>query len=373
MRRLRARWGPAFQTDTAFVEAAYREILGRNPDLDGLNHYRRVLREGMGRTAVLLELMRSDEFTSRLATSTRPLPSLRTARPDRYRKAIDRTNGSAIVVFEAGEPADFDWLERAVIENGYYDRAGVWTLGVDTDKRVVAEIVASFAPRQALELGCAAGAVLESLEEHGVLAQGIEISSMAIQKASAAVRPRIHQGDVLTLDLPAGYDVVFGLDVFEHLNPNRMDAYIRRLAFLAADGGYFFCNIPAFGADPVFGTVFPFYVDGWERDAAAGRPFTTLHVDALGYPIHGHLTWADARWWSERFQAAGLTREIEIERAIHDKYDRYMKERSPARVAHFVFGKAVTGSPCGRAPQDPARTVTRAWMTGRDSRRHDAE
>jgi hypothetical protein len=140
---------------------------------------------------------------------------------------------------------------------------------------------------------------------------------------------------------------VFGLDVFEHLNPNRMDAYIRRLAFLAAEGGYLFCNIPAFGDDPVFGTVFPFYLDGWERDAAAGRPFTTLHVDALGYPIHGHLTWADARWWSERFQAAGLTREIEIERAIHEKYGRYMEKRSPARRASFVFGKAV--APDGRA------------------------
>jgi hypothetical protein len=35
-----------------FVEAAYREILGRNADLDSLNHYRQVLRTGVGRTAV---------------------------------------------------------------------------------------------------------------------------------------------------------------------------------------------------------------------------------------------------------------------------------------------------------------------------------
>ena len=37
------------------------------------------------------------------------------------------------------------------------------------------------------------------------------------------------------------------------------------------------------------------YVDGWEQEAAAGHPFTTLQVDDLGYPIHGHLTGADAR------------------------------------------------------------------------------
>lgn len=338
-KRLRSRLGPALQSDSAFVETAYLEILGRPADQDGLDHYKRLLRDGLGRTAVLLSLVRSDEFTSRLARKTPALPSLRTLRPQRYRDAIDRTNGESIAVFDAESAADFDWLEMAILQNGYYEQPGVWNLGVDLDKRVIAEIIAAFAPQRALELGCAAGAVLECLQEHAVYAEGVEISTTAIARASPGVRNRIHHGDLLSLELPHGHDMVFGLDVFEHLNPNRLDGYVQELTRIARDGAWFFCNIPAFGSDDVFGTVFPLYVDGWERDAAAGRHFSTIHVDELGYPIHGHLTWADTRWWVERFEATGLRRAIEVERALHRKYDPYMRKRSPARLAYFVFAK----------------------------------
>lgn len=341
--RLSSRLSQVLQSDTAFIEAAYLEVLGRPADQDGLNHYRRLLADGLGRTAVLLSLMRSEEFQRTLVppAAASPVASLLPIRPERYREAIDRSNGQRILVFDAASPSDFDWLERAILEHGYYEEPGVWNLGVDTDKRVIAEIIAAFAPVRTLELGCAAGAVLACLDDLGVHgAEGIEISAMAITRASDRVRPRIHQGDVLALDLPAAaYDAVFGLDVFEHLNPNRLDAYIARLAQLAAPGGWLFCNIPAFGADEVFGTVFPLYVDGWEADAAARRPFTALHVNDRGYPLHGHLAWADAPWWVRQFEAAGLRREIDIERALHAKYDPYMEKRAPARKAFFVFSK----------------------------------
>ena len=199
-------------------------------------------------------------------------------------------------------------------------------------------MIASFAPVAALELGTAAGAVLQCLDELGIAAEGVEISAMAIAKAADRVRPRIHQGDLLSLHLPATYDLVFGLDVFEHLNPNRLDAYIARLAAITREDAFLFCNIPAFGADPVFGTVFPFYVDGWEAQARDGL-LRTLHVEETGYPLHGHLTWADARWWVSRFEAAGFSREVDVERAFHARYDGYMTKRSPARRAYFVFGK----------------------------------
>ena len=89
----------------------------------------------------------------------------------------------------------------------------------------------------------------------------------------------------------------------------------------------------------MFGTVFPFYVDGWAEDAAAGRALRSIHVDDAGYPIHGHLAWGDAAWWTRQFEQAGFTRDVEIERAFHRKYDGYMEKRSPARRAYFVFGK----------------------------------
>ena len=337
---LRARLAPMLQSDTAFVDAAFRDILGRDADQGGLDFYRGVLRQGVSRTAVLLDIMRSDEFRRSLAPAApSTLPNLVVQRPDRYRRTTDRVNGSSMLVFDAGSREDFDWLEHAIIHNGYYEEPGVWILEVDFDKRLVAEMIAAFSPATALELGCAAGAVLQCLDETGIAAEGVEISSMAIARASDSVRPRIHHGDLLALDLPRRYDLLFGLDIFEHLNPNKLPAYIERIARVTADDAFLFCNIPAFGSDAVFGTVFPFYVDGWAEDAAAGRPLRSIHVDDAGYPIHGHLAWGDAAWWTRQFEQAGFTREVEIERAFHRKYDGYMEKRSPARRAYFVFGK----------------------------------
>jgi hypothetical protein len=337
LNRLRGRLGPVLQSDTEFIETAYERILGRPVDQKGLAHYRAAFRDGLGRIDLLLELAQSDELTARLARAARAKAGPRALRPDNYREMVDRTNGHIIPTFEARSPDDFDWLETRILEDGYYEKPGVWNLGVDVDKRVIAEIVASFAPRRALELGCAAGAVIDCLFDFGIAADGVDISLMALDRAPTRVRKRLHHGDLLSLDFPEPFDVVFGLDVFEHLNPNRLDAYLARVAQIASPGAYLFCNIPAFGRDDVFGMIFPYYIDGWESDAAAGRPFVRLHVDALGYPLHGHLTWADVRWWVDRFKAAGFTREPDVERALHMKYDAYMERITPARRAYFVF------------------------------------
>jgi hypothetical protein len=93
--------------------------------------------------------------------------------------------------------------------------------------------------------------------------------------------------------------------------------------------------------------VFPLYVSEWTRDVEGGMPFSMLHVDAHGFPIHGHLTWADWQWWVARFERAGLKREAEIERALHARCDRYFDARARARKAFFVFSK--DGSAARRA------------------------
>jgi Methyltransferase domain/Domain of unknown function (DUF4214) len=341
LRRLAARLRPMLQSDTAFIEEAYREILGREVDRDGLDHYRRVLRDGLSRSAVLLDLMRSEESIARLQPKAPPLVSLRHLRPGHYRRAIDRTNGQTIDVFDAKSAEDFDWLEQMILTHGYYEKPGVWNLGVDFDKRTIAELIASFAPARALEIGCAAGAVLSCLEDLGIRAEGVEISASAIAQAPEQVRSRIHHGDLLALDLPSAFDLVFGLDVFEHLNPNRLDRYLERIARLLRSEGRLFCNIPAFGADAMFGTVFPLYVDEWQSDAAGGRPFSALHVDEAGYPLHGHLIWADSAWWVAQFERRGFWRDLDAERALHARYDAYMDKHARARKAYYVFRRGV--------------------------------
>lgn len=339
LRRITSRLGPIFQSDASFIEAAYQEILGRKPDRDGFDHYRRVLRQGSSRTAVLLELMRSQESVDKLTRPAHILPDLRSLRPDRYRKSVDITNGQTVDVFDAVDPSDFDWLETAIVKSGYYEQPGVWTLSVDTDKRVMAEMVASFEPQRPLELGCAAGAVIQCLEEIGILADGVDISTVAVAKASPAVRARIHVGDLLTLDLPRNYDLLYGLDVFEHLNPNRLGEVLTRIAAVLADKCYVFCNIPAFGQDEIFGTVFPLYLRDWDAQSAQVRPLSALHVDELGYPVHGHLICADSSWWVRQFETVGFKRETAIESAFHLKYDSYFLRHSLARKAFYVLSR----------------------------------
>ena len=91
------------------------------------------------------------------------------------------------------------------------------------------------------------------------------------------VRDRIHLGDLLDLDLPTDYDLVFGLDIFEHLNPNRLDKYLAAIHERLVDGGVLFAVVPAFGTDAVFGEAFPLYLDEWQADLDA-RPFVRTRV-----------------------------------------------------------------------------------------------
>src|SRR5262245_47041446 len=231
--RMRGRLRLALTSDRAFVEQAYREILQREADQDGLGFYTGLLRDGNSRTQVLLSLVRSEEFTSRLASSA-PAPEIRSLRPARYRPDVDARTGAPLLVYADAAPDDLDWLESMILQHGYYERAGVWGFDVDADKRIMAEAAAALEPRTALELGCASGAVLRCLADLGVEVEGVEISAMALAKAPPGIRPRIREGDLLRVDLRGTYDVVFGFDIFEHLNPNRLDDYLARVAALTS-------------------------------------------------------------------------------------------------------------------------------------------
>jgi SAM-dependent methyltransferase len=268
---------------------------------------------------------------------------------DKY--AILRTNEKSpdetLLAFLVANESDFDLMEQALIENGYYEVPHIWPLKIDRDKRVMAEIVALLNQGgRVLEFGCASGTVLEGLAVRGIDFEGVDISRMALQKASPAVRRHIHIGDLRTVDLTPGFDTIFGLDIFEHLNPNKLGSYLDKLRSLLDDGGLLFANIPGFGTDEVFGEIFPRYLPEWDIAAAAGRHFQHLHVGHDGYPINGHLIWADSSWWVEQFAKADLRRQPDIEKALHRKYDDYMRARSPARRSFYVFS-------AGPAPKDP--------------------
>jgi SAM-dependent methyltransferase len=328
----------------AFLRSAYRRLLDRDVDEVGLRSNLWRMANGVAAADVVMEIAESPEYASRVIEGRvinvpghAGIADLTELRPESYQLSVDAAH-RRMLTFVAKSGEDFDWLERQIILNDYYERPGVWILEIDLDKRVMAEVVRLLEPASVLELGCSSGAVITCLVELGVDAEGVDISESSRALAPAETQTRIHVGDLLEMQLERRYDVVMGLDVFEHLNPNKLDAYLAALVERLDDGGFVFANIPAYGEDPVFGVVNPVLLPEW-TDTAAGL-FSLLPVDDAGYPLHGHLVWATTQWWTSRFSALGLRRETEIERAIHSIYDPYLRTTSRARESFYVFSKA---------------------------------
>lgn len=316
----------------AFVEDCYRRLLGRAPDPTGLALFVGRLEQGTPPAEVVMSLATSAEYEQRIIARSSP----RRREPQRYRLAPDLSGTSPFVAFDVRDDSDFDWLEQAIIDDGYYEHGGVWSLEPDDDKRIMGELLASLGPERALEIGCSSGTVLQVLAKHDVDADGVDVSRMAYDRASPEAQAHIHVGDLLELDLPSDYDLVFGLDIFEHLNPNRLPQYCAALRAHVRDGGWFCANIPAYGYDEVFGEVFPIYVADWHNDIAANRPFRVLHCDDDGYPVNGHLIWAHTNWWVEQFEAVGFVRQLDVERDVQERYAEHFRN-APARKSFYVF------------------------------------
>lgn len=104
------------------------------------------------------------------------------------------------------------------------------------------------------EIGFGRGDLLASLA--GVQISGIEVSAamreQALERLPAECHGRLYLGDLLSLDVSAaaGCDVVFWNDVFEHLVPDDVPAFLRRIHELLAPGGYLVTITPNWHARP---------------------------------------------------------------------------------------------------------------------------
>ena len=330
------------RSDEAFLRDAYRLTLHRDADPSGLASYGALLRQGMSRDEVLVRLALSEESMNRVLAERFQIQNLRELRPDSY-ESVHTLRGGRETVFAAREPADFDWLERCILDYDYYEKPGIWTLGIDNDKRTMAELLSCLRPQRVLEVGCSSGAVISGLLDRDIDAEGVEISAAAIRQAEPRVRPRIHRGDLLDIDVDGGYDLVFGLDIFEHFNPNRLDVYLARVTELTQPGGFVFANVPTFGEDRVYGTIWEPHIPSWIDDIEANRLFRHLEVDDDGYPMHGHLVWAGSPWWELLFTSTGLRRETDVEQALHRRFDAVLRA-TPARRAFYVFSRDASPS-----------------------------
>lgn len=336
-------------SDEDFVEICYKTFLGRQSDTEGRKNCLEALRQGISRLELIKSIVSSAEYfnvMTRNLFGEINLLNLQQIRPKNYKLSKKCYSDEKILTFCAKNKSDYDWLESMIIKNGYYEMPGVWSLAIDTDKHIIAEIVSRFSPSCCLEIGCSTGSVLKLLNDKDIHAEGVEISHKALAFSYWEIRNRIHFGDILTLNLESKYDFIIGMDIFEHLSPNRLCSYLEHCYSLMCNGGFVFTNVPAFGKDHIFGEVFPVYVEDWVDESKSTGLFSLLHVDEKGWPINGHLIWATAKWWQRSFEAVGFDREVEIEAALHEVYDDYMlRNTPPARKSFFVFSKNVNSPP----------------------------
>ena len=325
----------AHLNDTAFVKAAYRGLLDREPDASGQDGAIRHLAHGGSRQDLLHAMVDSDEFGNRLltSTSTQPLPSLVAMRPSRYRR-----NGEFLgFIVESHE--DYDWLEKMIVEHGYYERPGPWGYGFDHDKKNLAHLVSLLQPQKVLEVGCGDGGTLHGLNQLGIECAGLDVSEYARDRALQDVRDRIIVGDLLR-EGPAihGVDTLCGFDIFEHLNPNKLPEYLRICTDILPPDGLLLINVPAFGEDDLFGDAMGVWTEEWRANLRDHTPFSFIPCDDHGFPLMGHLVWADSVWWEKTFNANGFLRARSIERQLHARFDPVF-EYSHARRAFMLFAK----------------------------------
>jgi len=317
--------------------ALFRGVLGRDPP-DWA--WEKLLLSEQGVEEAVRTLIASPEFRTLMLKTLVPageLPDLIQAMPERYE--IQSIGGSPLRVYVGRCDDDITLVESLIEKHRYYDRFGAATPVIDLDKQITATIVRGLGATSCFDLGCFTGTVLSLLADAGVRVVGMEASHLAFAFAYPNIRDAMIFGDLLTSDGVEGkFDVILCMDVLEHLNPMRLDAYIEKILSLLTDDGYLYVNSPMFGADPTFGIVEAPYLTEWESvgDSSYWRHWP---CDERGWPLHGHLIWATPGWWTGKFQAHGLVREHAIEQVIQQNLGAFF-QYAPGRRSLFVLGRA---------------------------------
>lgn len=279
------------------------------------------------------------------------MKALRTA-PRRIRRSIAASRSRVSSVYDDGSyfGEGRDHLDRAGL-SGYerYDR--------DTSNADVAAYVLwrHFAAPRSLDVGCAAGFVVEALRELGIDASGFDVSQWAVDHAALGARGHTARGDVVEgLPVRRPVPLVTCLETLEHLPPADVPVAVAELRRVT--GEWLVATIPSIGPNPngpkgwFDGKVAPERIEHYRSlgpDYDGPIPGADLLRDATGRPIEGHLTIASFRWWTRQFEAVGFERCAEMERRMHRHLYRF-------GMAQFwnLYVLRVPGTPL---PPDPVR------------------
>ena len=75
-----------------------------------------------------------------------------------------------------------------------------------------------FSPDNVLDVGCGVGNLVWGFVNHGIVAEGIDISRDAINRSSIEIRSLLKVGDIVNLDYPDNrFDLINCSDTLEHI------------------------------------------------------------------------------------------------------------------------------------------------------------
>jgi GT2 family glycosyltransferase len=152
-------------------------------------------------------------------------------------------------------------------------------------------IVQDIAPGTSLDAGCAMGFLVAALNDRGVDAHGVDISSYAISKVRKDVANKCWQGDVLE-PFPQRYDLITCIEVLEHLPA---EACPRAVANLCAH------------SDDIIFTSTPF-----------------------DYDEETHINVRPPEYWAELFARQGFFRDVDYDATYLTSWAvRYRRSRDP--------------------------------------------
>lgn len=139
------------------------------------------------------------------------------------------------------------WTSQDSVVRGYFD----YTADVDNIRRTFRRRLKglSKAAQQKgrwLDVGCAAGYLVQETMNAGWDSAGIEWSDYIIQQADEAVRPRITQGRLIDADTSKRFDVITLWDYLEHSPHPRTD--VEKAVALLNPGGVLSIIIPNAGS-----------------------------------------------------------------------------------------------------------------------------
>ena len=141
---------------------------------------------------------------------------------------------------------------------------------------LIEQIVATVGYGRVLDIGCGEGRLVRALIEKGVDAYGIDVSSVAINRATQYCPGRFQCASVIDLPFTDHYfDAIVSTDCLEHIDPNDVPIAIAELRRICSQYAFF--------------TI-----------------ATTIDREE-----HWHLTVKPRKWWEERFFEAGFIRHPE--------------------------------------------------------------